>query len=84
MVHAANNVSIMKNNFVLFFVCIFFRYVLSATVINSFANEKNIIDEECSILNPELIAEIQSYKPIVEKIVAAAVSGPYSGRTWNR
>lgn len=39
------------------------------------------VDNECS-LSKELIAEIKSYQPIVDKIVAAAVNGPFSGSTW--
>lgn len=73
----------MKNIFVVCFVFVFAENVLGKTIINSYVNDKNVIDEECSILNADLIAEIQSYKPIVEKIVAAAVNGPYSGITWN-
>lgn len=40
-------------------------------------------NENCS-LNPALVAEIQSYQPIVDRIAAAAVNGSFSGSTWNR
>lgn len=59
----------------------------SVSIINSFIDDKNAnaidIDDVCS-LPPELIAEIESYQPIVNKIAAAAVHGPFSGVTWNR
>lgn len=74
----------MKKNFVLLTICVIVEYTRSATIINSFVNEKNSIGEECGILSPDLIAEIQSYKPVVDKIVAAAVNGPHSGATWDR
>lgn len=40
-------------------------------------------DEKCS-LKPELIAEVQSYQSVVDKIVSAAVNGSFSGNTWKR
>lgn len=57
----------------------------SVSIINSFINDKtgNGIDDACS-LPPDLIAEIASYQPVVNKIVSAAVGGPFSGKTWNR
>lgn len=40
-------------------------------------------DGNCT-LSPALVAEIQSYQPIVDRIAAAAVNGSFSGNTWNR
>lgn len=50
---------------------------------DDFKNIGNGISEVCTI-SPELIAEIKSYQPIVDQIVAAVVKGPHSGSTWNR
>lgn len=38
-------------------------------------------DTVCS-LSEDLINEIKSYQPIVDRIVASVVDGPYSGNTW--
>lgn len=46
-------------------------------------NGNNKDDVECSNLAPELIKEIQSHQPIVDKIVSSIVNGPYSGDTWH-
>lgn len=69
----------------LVFIFILLDNTLGATVINSFINEQNTIDSDCALtLTPELIAEIENYQPIVNKIVATAVNGPFSGSTWKR
>lgn len=41
------------------------------------------ISVECSNLSSNLRDEIQSYQPIVDKIVRAVVNGKYRGDTWN-
>lgn len=75
----------MTQTFCLFFVLIVIDNTLGATIINSFINEDNRIDNDCGLtLTPELIAEIENYQPIVNKIVATAVNGPFSGSTWKR
>lgn len=43
-----------------------------------------IADECSSLVSTKLRDEIASYQPIVDKIIAAVVNGPYSGSTWNR
>lgn len=40
-------------------------------------------DGKCS-LKPELIAEIQSYQSVVDKIAHEAVNGSFAGNTWER
>lgn len=52
------------------------------TQTNEIEREANI-DDDCPNLTSDLIKEIASYEPIVNKIVAAAVNGKYSGDTWN-
>lgn len=39
-------------------------------------------DEDCPILTPELISEIQSHQPLVDKLTKAVVNGEFSGDTW--
>lgn len=46
-------------------------------------NRKSVFDGDCSSLSPELITEIKSHQPIVDKITAAIVNGKYSKDTWN-
>lgn len=46
-------------------------------------NDIGVIQDDCTNLTPELIAEIQSHQPIVDDIVRAIVNGTYSGDTWN-
>lgn len=55
---------------------------LNKLIDSSFSNE-NANDAKCS-LSQDLIEEIKSYQPIVDKIVAYAVNGEYSGSTWKR
>lgn len=43
----------------------------------------NLGETKCS-LSQELMEEIQSYQPIVDKIVTSVVDGQYSGSTWQR
>lgn len=45
--------------------------------------DKNGKNRKCS-LSQELIDEIRSYQPVVDKIVASVVNGQYSGSTWKR
>lgn len=44
---------------------------------------ESIPDEDCPILTPELISEIQSHQPLVDKLTKAVVNGEFSGDTWN-
>lgn len=46
-------------------------------------NSNHFNDEECASLTEELIEEIKSHQPIVDKITRAIVNGEYSGDTWN-
>lgn len=48
----------------------------------AFSVEQKTVDNECH-LSPELIAEIRSYQPIVNRIVSAAVKGPFSGKIYD-
>lgn len=47
------------------------------------SNSIERVNEDCSILSPELIAEIKSHQPLVDKLTQAIVNGEYSGDTWN-
>lgn len=49
----------------------------------SSVNKGENVERDCT-LQPKLLAEIQSYQTVVDKIVAAAVNGPFSGSTWKR
>lgn len=40
-------------------------------------------NEDCPILTPELISEIRSHQPLVDKLTKAVVNGEFSGDTWN-
>lgn len=46
------------------------------------SNDPKQFDNSQCNLSPELIAEIRSYQPIVNRIVAAAVNGPFSGQVY--
>lgn len=56
---------------------------LSENEIENDINYNFFDSDECPNLTPQLIKEIQSYQPIVDEIVAAAVKGKYSGSTWS-
>lgn len=53
------------------------------TLDNGSEGNDDLADTQCSI-SPELIKEIKSYQPIVNKIVGAVVNGENSGSTWKR
>lgn len=55
--------------------------ILITLLVLVFRNTEQTNDQKCS-LSHELRHEIKSYKPIVDKIVAAAVNGPFSGNTY--
>lgn len=41
-------------------------------------------DECSSLISSDLVNEIQSYQPIVNQIVGAALNSTFSNSTWNR
>lgn len=84
----------MMNKFI-FFVSLSACYSARASIIidnrNSGKYIYNVFNEisgnkvnvaECPNLIPQLIEEIKSYQPTVNKIVSAVVDGQYSGDTW--
>lgn len=82
-----------KNMFKSFFCFVVFMHVIfGARIDNNIIESKNLFeindrnplkDTICS-LSEDLIREIKSYQPIVDKIVASVVNGEYSGDTWRR
>lgn len=66
--------------------------IRGATIIDSGVRRTNTLEkllnedtDECSsLISSNLIEEIQSYQPIVNKIVAKAINSEFSGSTWNR
>lgn len=80
----------MLNKFI--FCVLFMNVCLGHSIIFDDGNSTNYIykisngisdSAGCPNLTPELIREIQSYQPTVNKIVSAVVNGKYSGDTWN-
>ncbi|CAH1396026.1 unnamed protein product [Nezara viridula] len=56
--------------------------ILSIIFLNTvFATSNYVLDESCGLPN-DLKAEIQSYQPIVNKIIKSAVSGPHKSKTY--
>jgi carboxypeptidase Q len=45
------------------------------------ARQRFTSDDQCQ-LNPDLVREIASYQPIVNRIVNATLNGVFKGRTW--
>lgn len=73
----------MKRHLCLFIHLVLFESVFGATIVKSLINKGENVEGDCT-LPPKLLAEIQSYQPVVDKIVSAAVNGPFSGSTWKR
>lgn len=78
----------MTEKFVLLAFAFFLHQnaIRGATIIDSGVRRSNTLDaNECStLISSNLIEEIQSYQPIVNKIVAKAINSEFSGSTWNR
>lgn len=63
----------------MFYTRIFIIFVITTIVLGNIEN--NAI-ETCN-LPEDLIQEIASYKPIIEKILNTAVNGSFKGRTYD-
>lgn len=82
----------MKGLFLISSILLHFNVIHGATIIDSGIRRtntlENLLDEdasECSsLISSDLIDEIQSYQPIVNQIVAAAIKSEFSGSTWER
>lgn len=57
--------------------------LLLPTVFGASVDIDSKIRARCA-LSPQLIDEIRGYQPIVDKIIAAAVSGSFAGNTYRR
>lgn len=82
----------MKGLFLVSSIFLHFNVIYGATLIDSGIRRTNSLEEllsedssECSsLVSSDLIDEIQSYQPIVNQIVAAAIKSEFTGSTWER
>lgn len=81
---------IMKRNCLILAILLHLNVIHGATIIDSGIRRLNTLNamlnadaDECSVLiSSDLVNEIQSYQPIVNQIVSAAIDSKFAGSTW--